>query len=65
MVKSAAEAAAKYRFGVETFGFDNYKRCGDMKNRGFLAVAQCLQDAKRVSLTLDNMVRKYQAAAER
>lgn len=63
MVMSASEAGQKYRKGVEIFGVDNYKRCGEMKGRGFLAVAACLHDAKKAALTLENMVSKYMAAA--
>lgn len=63
MVKSADQAAAAYRRGVDNFGVENYKTCGDRKTQGFLAVAQCLEDAKRVSLTLDGMTAKYKAAA--
>jgi len=63
MVMTAAEAGRKYRTGVETFGVDNYKRCGEMKGRGFLAVADCLHAAKKAALTLENMVTKYMAAA--
>lgn len=64
MVKTAAEAGAAYRRGVEAFGFENYAKCGAMKNRGFLAVAKCLEDSKRTANTLDNMVSKYVAGAE-
>jgi len=63
MVMTADEAARKYRVGVETFGVENYKRCGEMKGRGFLAVAGCLEAAKKAALSLENMVAKYRSAA--
>lgn len=64
MVKSADEAAARYELGITQFGgADTYINCGKRKTNGFLAVAKCLEDAKRVSLTTANMVSKYKAAA--
>lgn len=64
MVKTKEQAAAAYRRGVDNFGVENYAKCGNERGRGFLAVAKCLEDAKRTSLTLDSMVSKYTAAAE-
>jgi len=64
MVKSADQAAERYRIGVEAFGgAAQYITCGQEKGRGFLAVAKCLEDAKRTRLTTDQMVAKYRAAA--
>lgn len=64
MVKSADEAARRYELGVTNFGgADVYIACGKRKGDGFLAVAKCLEDAKKVSLTTANMVSKYRAAA--
>ncbi|MEM3265465.1 MAG: hypothetical protein QXE05_06115 [Nitrososphaeria archaeon] len=64
MVKTADEAAANYERGVKLFGgAETYKRCGEKKNEGFLAVARCLSDSKKSALTLDLMVTKYRAAA--
>lgn len=61
---TAAEAGQKYRTGIETFGgAEVYVRCGQMKGRGFLAVAGCLEQAKRAALTVENMVTKYMKAA--
>jgi len=40
-----------------------YITCGKEKDKGFLAVAECLEKAKVVKLTTDLMVRKYKAAA--
>jgi len=64
MVKSAEEAAARYELGLNNFGgADTYINCGKRKSSGFLAVAKCLEDAKRTSLTTASMVSKYKAAA--
>lgn len=64
MVKTADEAARRYELGLNAFGgADTYIKCGQRKNAGFLAVAKCLEDAKKVSLTTANMVTKYKAAA--
>ena len=64
MVKSAEEAARRYQLGIETFGgAETYIQCGQRKGSGFLAVAKCLEDAKKASLTTSNMVTKYKAAA--
>lgn len=64
MVVSAERAAEKYRTGVEAFGgADQYISCGKRRTEGFLAVAQCLEDAKAVKLTTSMMVEKYRAAA--
>lgn len=64
MVMTAQEAGRKYQTGVEIFGgYDVYRRCGENKGRGFLAVASCLEAAKKVSMTTANMVAKYMAAA--
>lgn len=64
MVKSADEAARRYELGITNFGgADTYITCGARKDSGFLAVAKCLEDAKKVSLTTANMVSKYRASA--
>jgi hypothetical protein len=64
MVKTAQEAGARYRVGIETFGgAQQYSTCGAQKGQGFLAVAKCLEDAKKAALTTENMVKKYMAAA--
>ncbi|MEM3846559.1 MAG: hypothetical protein QXU98_12765 [Candidatus Parvarchaeota archaeon] len=64
MVKTADQAAEAYRRGIEAFGgAEVYKKCGDRKGEGFLAVAKCLEDAKKTALTTDMMVSKYRAAA--
>jgi hypothetical protein len=64
MVKTAAQAAAKYKAGIEAFGgAAQYIECGKKKGEGFLAVAECLESAKATKLTTDLMVSKYKAAA--
>jgi len=64
MVKTAEEAAKKYRAGIEAFGgAEQYITCGKEKGKGFLAVAECLEKARVVKLTTDLMVSKYRAAA--
>lgn len=63
MVASKEQAAEAYRLGITTFGVDNYSSCGDRATQGFLAVAQCLHDAKKRGLTVENMVAKYRAKA--
>lgn len=64
MVKTADQAAERYRIGIEAFGgASTYITCGANKGRGFLAVAKCLEDAKKVKLTTEQMVSKYRAAA--
>lgn len=64
MVKTADQAAERYRLGVEAFGgAAQYVACGAEKGRGFLAVAKCLEDAKKTRLTTEMMVMKYKAAA--
>lgn len=64
MVKTADQAAERYRVGVQTFGgAATYITCGANKGRGFLAVAGCLEAAKKVALTTENMVAKYRASA--
>jgi len=64
MVLSAEKAAEKYRTGVEAFGgAAQYISCGREKDKGFLAVAECLEKAKATKLTTDMMVSKYRAAA--
>jgi len=64
MVVSKEKAGSKYKTGIETFGgASQYKTCGKKKSEGFLAVAKCLEDAKKEKLTTSNMVKKYKAAA--
>lgn len=63
MVLSKEQAAEAYREGITRFGIDNYSTCGDRSDQGFLAVAQCLHDAKKRALTVENMVAKYRAKA--
>jgi len=64
MTKTADQAAERYRLGVESFGgAAQYIACGKEKGRGFLAVAKCLEDAKKTRLTTELMVAKYRAAA--
>lgn len=64
MVKTADQAAERYRLGIQTFGgAEQYVACGQRKGAGFLAVAACLEGAKKSRLTTDNMVTKYRAAA--
>ena len=64
MVASKEEAAESYRRGITAFGVDNYTSCGDRaSDQGFLAVAQCLHDAKKRAVTVENMVMKYRAKA--
>lgn len=64
MVLTADQAAAKYKMGIDTFGgAQKYIECGQRKGEGFLAVAQCLANAKQSRLTTDMMVTKYKAAA--
>jgi len=64
MVVSAETAASRYETGITAFGgADQYLSCGEKKDRGFLAVAKCLEDAKEAALTTSNMVKKYREAA--
>jgi len=64
MVLSPEKAAEKYRTGISAFGgAEQYIACGKEKDKGFLAVAECLERAKAVKLTTDTMVSKYRAAA--
>ncbi len=64
MVKSAEQAAARYRLGVESFGgYATYSGCGAQRGSGFLAVAKCLEDAKKTKGSTEMMVAKYRAAA--
>ena len=64
MVKTAEQAAEKYRTGVTAFGgAAQYLSCGTRKAEGFLNVAKCLEDAKKVALTTDMMVEKYRKSA--
>lgn len=64
MVMSKARAGEKYKKGLEIFGgAAKYIACGKEKDKGFLAVAKCLEDGRVIALTTDNMVSKYIAAA--
>ena len=64
MTISASEAADRYETGVKTFGgASQYQECGEKRGQGFLAVAECLEDAKEAALTTANMVKKYRNAA--
>jgi len=64
MVKTVEQAAAKYKAGIEAFGgAEQYIKCGAKKGEGFLAVAECLESAKKTKLTTELMVSKYKAAA--
>jgi hypothetical protein len=64
MVKSAQQAAERYRIGVEAFGgYGQYSQCGQAKGQGFLAVAACLEAAKKTRGSTEQMVSKYMAAA--
>lgn len=64
MVRTADQAAEAYRIGIEGFGgAATYKTCGDKKGSGFLAVAKCLEDAKKTKLTTELMVSKYKSKA--
>jgi hypothetical protein len=64
MVKSADQAAARYELGVNGFGgYEQYRSCGANSGQGFLAVAKCLQDAKKTRGSTQLMVSKYRAAA--
>lgn len=61
---SKDEAGQRYQRGVENFGgADQYVSCGAKKGGGFLAVAKCLEDAKKAKLTTANMVQRYVQAA--
>jgi hypothetical protein len=58
------EVAQRYARGIGKIGgADTYIRCGEKKGSGFLAVAECLHDAKAVKLTTENMVQRYKDAA--
>ena len=49
MVKTAEQAAEKYRTGVTAFGgAATYVSCGARRAEGFLAVAKCLEEAKGI-----------------
>ena len=64
MTVSANVAARRYRRGIRGIGgASTYKKCGRRKGQGFLAVASCLESAKREKLTTDMMVRHYRQAA--
>lgn len=53
----------RYRRGIERFGgADVYIKCGREKIHGFLAVADCLHEAKLLNLTTENMVERYMEA---
>jgi len=67
MVLDAEETAKRYEQGIKDSlgGADAYIECGKEKDKGFLAVAECLQNKKEKSLTLENMVKRYKAAAKR
>ena len=54
MVMTPEQAAEKYRTGITAFGgAAQYQTCGARKAEGFLAVARCLEEAKKVALTTD------------
>ena len=60
MVKTPAQSAERYRLGIVTFGgAEQYIICGKEKSKGFLAVAKCLEDAKKTRLIIDMMVTKH------
>ncbi len=62
-VRSASQAAANYRSGVEAIGgAAKYYECGGRKGSGFLAVAACLNAAKQTA-GLDKWITRYTQAA--
>jgi len=54
-------AVDNYRRGIERFGVDSYIRCGEKE--GWYAVAECLHDTKKATLSIDNMVKCYGRSA--
>ncbi|MGB9815655.1 MAG: hypothetical protein ACPLVI_06885 [Thermoplasmata archaeon] len=65
MVVSKDVAAEHYRIGImeKMGGYDTYKNCGAKKNEGFLAVAKCLEDARKTKMDTEKMVALYKAKA--
>jgi len=64
MVMSPDAAARKYQIGVDAVGGATaYINCGQAKDRGFLAVAECMQGLKRAAATTAGWAAKYRAAA--
>lgn len=56
--------AKRYEEGIERIGgAKTYIECGEKKSEGFLAVAECLHEAKKVALDTKTMVDRYKAAA--
>ena len=57
-------AAKRYEEGIERIGgAETYVKCGEEKSKGFLAVAECLHEAKSTALSTKTMVDRYKAAA--
>lgn len=63
MVRSKADTVRRYKEAVEAIGgYDAYSGCGELKEKGFLAVAACMEGLKK-KLGTALMVSKYEAAA--
>ena len=59
-------AAKRYEEGIERIGgAATYIECGEKKDKGFLAVAECLHEAKATALNTKTMVDRYKAAARK
>ncbi|MGC9079753.1 MAG: hypothetical protein ACP5G1_03395 [Nanopusillaceae archaeon] len=65
MVVTREKAAENYRIGIveKMGGYETYKNCGARKNEGFLAVAKCLEDARKTAMSTEKMVELYKAKA--
>jgi len=60
-MKSKETAIRNYEAGIKRFGVDNYAVCGDKE--GWYAVAECLHEAKKASISVEGMVSRYRDAA--
>jgi len=64
MVVDANTAARRYAEGVDGVGGAGaYYTCGQRKNQGFLAVAECLEGLKRAAGTTQDWAARYAARA--
>lgn len=63
-MKTKEQAARNYEDGITGIGgAAKYLECGGLSNTGFMAVAKCLHDAKKVNLTTAGMAERYRNAA--
>jgi len=64
MTVSKSTAKERYGRGIKGIGgASTYKECGKEKDKGFLAVAKCLEDASKAKLTTRSMIERYGKAA--